>query len=210
MESTQTLLGSERIARDGLVATSRWCAIQDTQTTFTALRRKDGGVQGASCTLELKKRMRWKIEDECPDYEAQVFGFDATETLRAKRFSEQYPKAKPVYPLMDRGLSKSECLAIIERAGIVLPEMYRLGYHNNNCVGCVKGGIGYWNKIRQDFPDAFSRMASIERLRGFASHKERDGTPIYLDELDPNRGHHQSEIIPECGLFCDLEAMDII
>ena len=25
--------------------------------------------------------------------------------------------------------------------GIEIPVMYRLGYNNNNCVGCVKGGI---------------------------------------------------------------------
>ena len=43
--------------------------------------------------------------------------------------------------------------SLIERAGLRLPEMYRLGYANANCVGCVKGGAGYWNKIRRDFPE---------------------------------------------------------
>lgn len=107
-------------------------------------------------------------------------------------------------------MNKQECLAIIERAGIELPAMYKLGYHNNNCIGCVKGGLGYWNKIRTDFPQAFQRMAEIERAKGFASHKEKDGTPIFLDELDPNRGEFTTEIMPECGLFCELEAFDIL
>ena len=31
--------------------------------------------------------------------------------------------------------------------------MYDLGYPNNNCIGCIKGGMGYWNRIRKDFPD---------------------------------------------------------
>lgn len=35
--------------------------------------------------------------------------------------------------------------------------MYDLGYANNNCIGCVKGGIGYWNKIRIDFPEESDR-----------------------------------------------------
>ena len=35
------------------------------------------------------------------------------------------------------------------------PLMYDLGYPNNNCIGCVKGGMGYWNHIRKDFPEVF-------------------------------------------------------
>ncbi len=37
--------------------------------------------------------------------------------------------------------------------------MYDLGYPNNNCIGCVKGGMGYWNKIRKDFPEVFQKRA---------------------------------------------------
>ena len=48
----------------------------------------------------------------------------------------------------------------------MIPEMYHLGYHNNNCVGCVKGGMAYWNKIRVDFPGIFDRMAVLERKLG--------------------------------------------
>lgn len=176
---------------------------------FDCLERKGWGAMGASCTLELKKKMRWKIEEEFPLYQAQIFGFDLSEQKRAQRFVEQYPQAKAVFPLIENGLTKQECLAILERAGIALPAMYKLGYHNNNCIGCVKGGLGYWNKIRVDFPEAFRRMAEIERKRGFASHKDHTGTPIFLDELDPNRGEFVSEIMPECGLFCAVEFLNI-
>lgn len=175
---------------------------------FDCLKKNGWGAMGASCTLELKKKMRWRVEDENPNYQAQVFGFDLSEKKRAARFLEQYPNSKAIFPLIERGLTKKECLAIIERAGIDLPAMYRLGYHNNNCIGCVKGGLGYWNKIRTDFPQAFQRMAKIERV--FASHKEKDGTPIFLDELDPNRGEFVTEIIPECGIFCEVETFDIL
>ena len=48
---------------------------------------------------------------------------------------------------------------MVHRAGVKLPAMYGLGYEHNNCIGCVKGGMGYWNKIRKDFPDAFEKMA---------------------------------------------------
>jgi len=176
---------------------------------FDCLEKKGWGAMGSSCTLEMKKKVRWRIEDENPEYDGQVFGFDFSEKLRAMRFYEQYPKSKAIFPLIEHGLLKEECLAIIERAGIELPAMYKLGYHNNNCIGCVKGGLGYWNKIRTDFPESFHRMAKIERERGFASHKDKDGTPIFLDELNPNRGEFVKEIMPECGLYCDLEFLGL-
>lgn len=59
--------------------------------------------------------------------------------------------------------------------------MYDLGYPNNNCVGCVKGGMGYWNKIRVDFPEVFERRARQEREIGHSCIKG-----VFLDELDPN------------------------
>lgn len=31
---------------------------------------------------------------------------------------------------------------MVLRAGIELPLMYRMGYDNANCIGCVKGGEG--------------------------------------------------------------------
>jgi len=86
--------------------------------------------------------------------------------------------------------------------------MYRMGYSNNNCVGCVKGGIGYWNKIRRDFPDRFRRMAEIERKVGATCLKDEHGR-IWLDELDPTRGDDVAPIVPDCSLFCAIEFQNI-
>ena len=97
------------------------------------------GPAGALCTTELKKRVRFAFER--PD-DVQVFGYTAEETNRADRFREQNPGLTLSTPLIDRGLTKADCLAIVARAGIELPAMYQLGYRNNNCGGCVKGGMG--------------------------------------------------------------------
>lgn len=161
------------------------------------------GPSGARCTLELKKKMRWKIEDEQGAWHAQVFGFDATEERRAKRFCEQYPEAKAIFPVYDAKLTKQECLALLKKHNIGIPMMYKLGYRNNNCIGCVKGGIGYWARIRKDFPMQFARMASLERSIG---HSCING--CYLDEL-PADAALLPPIVPSCSLFCDPEFMDI-
>jgi hypothetical protein len=57
--------------------------------------------------------------------------------------------------------------------------------------------MGYWNKIRIDFPEVFAARSAQERkieatcLNG-----------IYLDELDPSRGKFEDEVLEECGFIC--------
>ena len=163
------------------------------------------------CTFELKKRLRYQIEDDLKYWDGQVWGFDISETNRAQRMIEQYPNMKPLFPLIDNQLSKANCACLLAKEGIEIPRMYKMGYHNNNCIGCIRGGMGYWNKIRIDFPEDFERMAKLERVVGHSCLKERIGNEtkaLFLDELSPDRGDFPTEIMPECGLFCELEFMN--
>ncbi len=171
------------------------------------------GPNGARCTLELKKQVRYSLEshyqiglynDEIISNQVWGFEYDKAQINRAIRFGQQYPLTNPLFPLIEKGIDKNTCAGILISAGIELPVMYKMGYSNNNCIGCVKGGMGYWNKIRIDFPETFDRMASLERKKG---HTCLNGT--YLDELDPNAGRMKTEIMPNCGLVCDLEFADI-
>ena len=161
--------------------------------------RKTGwvnGVGGARCTTELKKKIRFAFQ-EVDD--VQYFGYtsDLLDQRRAQRFKLNFPEVDSRFPLIERGLTKEECAGIIGRIGIRLPKMYELGYNNNNCIGCVKGGKGYWNKIRIDFPERFEETKRIEREVGASCIK---GT--YLDELDPNIGRHD-EFKVSCDFTCE-------
>lgn len=157
---------------------------------------------GAPCTKILKKEVRWYIEDTC-QWDGQVFGFDADEAKRAERFSEQNPKCKALFPLIKEGFTKAECMAIWAKTGIPQPAMYRLGFPNNNCIGCVKGGKGYWSRIRHYFPEAYQKMMDIEKelgvtcINGFA-----------LKEL-PSNYPMSNPIVPSCSLFCDPDFLTI-
>lgn len=177
------------------------------------LRRRKfiNGPTGAACTFNLKKQVRYWYEERVGEWEGQVWGFDycEREVNRAIRFRQQNPKTKPLFPLIERQITKQDALGMLQRAGIEIPTMYRMGYNNNNCIGCVKGGIGYWNKIRRDFPDVFRRMAETERAIGHTCLKDKNGM-IWLDELDPERGDEVKAIIPDCSLFCQIEFQDII
>lgn len=158
------------------------------------------GPQGARCTTELKKKVRYAFERPT---DIHVWGYTAEprEVKRAVRFHEQNPGMLNWCPLIDAWLAKSDCLALLERAGIGLPAMYEMGYVNNNCIGCVKGGMGYWNKIRVDFPEVFARRAQQERDINHTILR-RNRKPLFLDELELDAGRYEAEDIA-CGPSCE-------
>lgn len=153
------------------------------------------GVNGARCTQQLKIWLRLKMQR--PETDFQVYGFDSGELDRALTFRDNNPDVQLVTPLIERNMYKADCLAMLKEAKIELPEMYKLGYRNNNCIGCVKGGKGYWNKIRVDFPDVFQRRARQEREIGASCIRG-----CYLDDLAPNAGRYEAEPDISCQGVC--------
>lgn len=160
------------------------------------------GVAGASCTRTLKREVRQDWERTIgKQFKLTYFwGMDYTEQHRADKVRKSLFEYQHRFPLIEYKIGKNEAHEILKASGIKRPMMYDLGYHNNNCVGCVKGGIGYWNKIRKDFPDVFKQRAALERKIGASCING-----VYLDELDPKQGRHQPPIIDECGLLCELQ-----
>ena len=158
-------------------------------------------VRGFSpCTELLKRRERklWESENRFFNRLRYVWGMDSTEHQRAERLAESMSEDEHVFPLVEQGITKADAHGILREAGIARPAMYDLGFPNNNCVGCVKGGKGYWNKIRVDFPKVFSSRAVMERKVGASCING-----VYLDELDPEAGRDCKIIVPECGAMCE-------
>lgn len=172
---------------------------------------KNAGNGFAPCTNWLKKRVRKQWEYEYKEYEiTYVWGFDLKEKHRAERTLEENPQAKHEFPLIEKNLSKEDVHGLFERMfNIERPYMYKLGYPNNNCIGCIKGGMGYWNRIRKDFPEVFKKRAELERKVGYSILKDINGTPIYLDELDPDRGNMNTEVFPDCSIMCYIAQNEV-
>lgn len=171
-----------------------------------ATRRYMSGPKGAPCTAEMKKAVRWAFEREWwPTH--QVFGFtaDKREITRARNFREDNPEVRVLTPLIDANLTKDDCYALVQRAGLTLPRMYRLGYDNANCVGCVKAqSPAYWNRVRQTHPEVFARRAVMSRRIGARLVKLTRGTRerIFLDELDPADLSEDDTPTWDCGIAC--------
>lgn len=187
------------------------------------------GVRGARCTAELKKRVRkeWQRFDD-----VHVFGMTSEEEHRVDRMIDGEPELNIYTPLIDLGMNKRDCFKVMTDAGLELPMMYKLGYMNNNCIGCVKGGTGYWNKIRKDFPEVFERRSRQEYLINVAlckvsANKMREKYPEHIALMDadgyepkvdargtmrvPLRylpedvGSHKDLDIGDCGFVCEVK-----
>lgn len=167
------------------------------------------GLRGASCTRALKGKL---LDAFRRPGDVTVIGYTAEEKDRFEDFVERHPDVQAKVPLIEAGLSKADCLAMIQRAGIELPMMYRLGYRNANCIGCIKGGKGYWNKIRVDFPERFEQVAEIEQELGPSAYLFYDPKTkgrISLRDLHPDAGRKEPPQEMSCSFFCEAAEQEL-
>ena len=124
-------------------------------------------AHGAICSSELKRQVRLDYQKR-NDYLHQVFGFDFSkrESNRCLNIKRNYPSSKPIFPLWMYGYSKNDCARILNENGIEVPQSYKNGFDNNNCImtGCVQGGVGYWQKYKRVYPERFEKMAEREHI----------------------------------------------
>jgi len=165
--------------------------------------------QGASCSRRIKRGLLRTFEQPG---DVIVLGFTSEEEDRRDDFIEHFPDRPALFPLIDARLSKADCKAMVERAGIELPMMYRLGYDNANCIACVKGGAGYFRAIREDFPEQFERLAQAEdkvaALHGDNARILRHRSGPLKDQRFPLRELgtgpiRRNEALPSCSFFCE-------
>lgn len=197
-----------RFARD----VARWAGVQIEFARFSgyprasarevwAERRYMSGVQGAPCTMLLKKgaRQEWEAINN-PDW--HVFGFTADEKNRHERFVLT-ERSNVIPVLIEAGMTKADCAKMILDAGLVLPRVYSLGYPNANCIGCVKSkGVSYWNLVRKTHPDVFQDRAEQSRELGVRLVQYK-GKRIFLDELPADAKGAPLKSMPDCGVICE-------
>lgn len=186
------LKDAEKLLEQKIITISAGMSVEDVCYRFPFFKNVYGF---ARCTESLKKDVRKKFEKEIGETR-NVWGFDVNEIKRIERAKEFKPE--DLFPLADEGLNKANVHYLIKEKGIELPWMYQ-NYKNNNCIGCIKGGKGYWNQIRKDFPDVFKRRSEMERKIGASIINGR-----YLDELKPGEGRNDA-VMPECSIYCQMQ-----
>lgn len=178
-------------------------------------------AHGAICSTELKRSVREQFQKE-NSFSHQAFGFDITEINRAKAMKKNYPEAKAIFPLINELLAKKDCIEIIQKSKIEIPSTYKYGFINNNCfnTGCVQGGVGYWQKMKVEFPAKFEKMASIEHeltdLKGqpvtMLKDQSKNGGLVFLKphpsyplikDISMMKGREPKPLF-ECNGFCGI------
>ncbi|UAB79744.1 hypothetical protein INR77_09075 [Erythrobacter sp. SCSIO 43205] len=181
----------------------------DIDEVFDA-RKYHSGMNGAPCTGELKTAPR--LDFQRPS-DLHVWGYtaDPDDTKRFKRMQRVYPEMKQRAPLIERGITKEGCLAIIERAAIAPPRVYSLGFTNANCIGCVKStSPAYWALVRKQFPNVFERRAKQSRRFGSRlTHLPKQGDErFFIDEI-PADFPTKEAVSPQCDFLCALAEEDL-
>lgn len=178
----------------------------DTWDVWTK-RRYLAGIDGAICTTELKIGPRLAFQRPTDEH---VFGYtaDGPDVTRAAKFRKNWFELTVHTPLIDRGITKAACLAMIRGAGIAPPVTYAMGFQNNNCIPCVKAtSPDYWSLVRCRFPAEFERMAQLSRaldVRLSRIANER----IFIDEI-PADWPMTNPIVPSCDFMCVMAEQEI-
>jgi len=169
-------------------------------------RRWLAGIEGALCTDELKKQPRFAYQRP---WDKHVFGYtcDAADVGRFVRFQQNFPELSVRAPLIERGINKAGCLGFLQSAGIKLPAMYALGFHNNNCIPCPKAtSPDYWSLMRKQFPAEFERMAKLSRELDVRLTRIKD-VRCFIDEI-PADWATTNPIAPACDFLCQIAVED--
>ena len=183
---------------------------KDNGSTIAVWTRKRyiKGPGSAPCAVELKHK---PLAAFSRSDDLHILGYTAEEVDRLDALRISAPKMQIRAPLIDKNLTKADCLAMIERAGIALPVMYLLGFNNNNCIGCPKGGLGYWNRIKAVFPERFYQIAALQESIGPGAYFLRNnqtGDRLALKDLPADAGNHREPDI-SCSFFCQMAEEDI-
>ena len=170
-------------------------------------RKYHSGINGAPCTGAMKFAPR--LDFQLPT-DLHLWGYtaDSRDSDRFDKMQANYPELRQRSPLIERGITKSGCHAMLASAGIKRPRVYDLGFPNGNCLGCVKAtSPNYWAAVRKHFPEVFARRA--EQSRRFGSRLSRiNDERIFIDEI-PSDWPTSDPIVGSCDFLCQIAEQDL-
>ena len=160
-----------------------------------------GNNQNAMCSRILKQVpwMRFVRELKEAGHEVvKVVGFSSREPRRvahecAKADAQGY---RPRFPMIETGTTKQQAVDWCLSLGVKPSAMYCWAEHAN-CVGCVKGGMAYWQAVAEHAPEVYAQRVALEEefghgiLRGGGEgrphHLLKDLVQVRLKRAVPRR-----------------------
>lgn len=124
------------------------------------VRMSNGSPGNRKCTAEFKihvigkelKRRGATVEDPA----TVALGISTDEIERAHPgVDPQAPYQRRVYPLLDMGLRRSDCMTVIAEAGLPVPG-------KSACWFCPFHDDEAWRRLKRDTPDLFVKACELE------------------------------------------------
>jgi hypothetical protein len=126
-----------------------------------------GNSRLAQCSHILKQKTaeKWIKENFKPDECILYLGIDWSEEHRTKAPVKNWEPYKVEFPMCEEPyLTKEDMLAFLQKKGIEVPALYKLGFSHNNCGGmCVRGGQGHFIHLLNKLPDRFAALEVFEK-----------------------------------------------
>jgi len=161
------VLELRRVLRDGSELTLRQALERpESRRVEIPLRMANGSPGNRACTPEWKIRVvrRWCREHGASRTEpAEVLiGFSTDEVERVGN-AQEHPAERKAYPLLDLGLSRTDCQRLIADAGLPVPP-------KSSCYFCPYRTPANFAEMRRDEPVLFRQAAEVEA----AANRTRD------------------------------------
>jgi len=158
------------------------------QSDIIPLRGESGAPMSRGCTRDYKVMVvaRWlKANGASKNSPATVcIGISTDEITRVSN-KRQGNYEVPVYPLIELGMSRMDCIGVISDAGLLVPP-------KSACYFCPFTRPSQWAEMRRDQPDLFWSAAELEATMN--ERRERTGVrPLYLTRF----AKPLAEAIPE-------------
>jgi hypothetical protein len=130
-------------------------------------------------------------------------GISLDEAIRAKPSFEDWQVNR--WPLVERGMTRLDCLRWLERHGYPLPP-------KSACIGCPFHSDDHWRHMRDHDPDAWADAVSVDRairtgFRGIRGeiYLHRSAVPLDQADLSTSAEHRQLDLWPnECEGMCGV------
>lgn len=159
-----------------------------------------GAPMSRACTVDHKIKVLGKYvksivpKDQWPI--EMCIGISVDEIERAGRGKGQ-PWETRVYPLLDLGLNRNDCVQVIREAGLPIPP-------KSSCFFCPFHSLQVWSELRRDDPELFEKAAQLEDKL----HERRDNRGMKRVFLT-RKGVPLREAVAEAGptLFNTLDGV---
>jgi hypothetical protein len=156
-----------------------------------------GAPLSRSCTADFKVKTvgRWlKANGATKTNPATVaIGISTDEIERAGRGKDE-PNQRRVYPLLELGMNRFDCIATIQEAGLPVPP-------KSSCYFCPFHRPLTWGEMRRDEPELFEQSQELEDHIN-ARQQSLGRNPLYLTRF----GKRLTDAIPEAqqSLFQEI------